>query len=467
MSEQARLKDDFASIRNLMIVATPLVLSQLSNMIMQFTDRWVLSHYGDKTDIGAIGPAFFVFLTLAGVFIGVTGYTATFVAHYTGSGRPQMVGPTVWQGFYLALAGSLPVMLSPLLAPAMFRWFEHEPSLIEAEMTYLTIHCVGAPLFLINGALTGYFSGRNDNVRLMLAQLAGVVVNGVFCLLCVAGWQSAGISPMGIAGAGYATLIGQAVILLIMAAMFFTPWARSTYQTWTGKSLNLWLTRRIFRFGFPSGMRFSCDLFVWSSFFLFIGGLGTSEAAASGIVFGLNTFAFFPLIGIMMAVSVLVGQAQGAMRPDLAEKIGWRGLWIGQAWMLIWVAIFLLFPEWLISWFRPDEQKMSQAEFEAMVPVCVKLLKFVAVYCIVDGVNVIVMGALQGAGDTRWTLVVSMTLHAAFFATLLWLKHIKADLYTLWAAATVFIFLLALAWLVRFKLGAWKKIQVIEPELEK
>lgn len=467
MSGLPRLDDSFASYKRLTIVALPLVLSQVSNMVMQFTDRLVLARYADTDALAAIGQAFFVFYSLISVFLGITMYTATFVAHYIGANRPDRVGPTIWQGFYLAIAGSLPVMLAPLFIRPLFEWFEHAPGMIDAEMVYLTVHCLGAPLFLLVTAVTGFFSGRNDNTRLMVAQFIGVFANLVFCLVLVPGVPNLGIPEMGIKGAAIATIIGQVVILACLLGMFFQKTAQEQFNTWTGRKLDLVLTKRIFKFGLPSGMRFACDLVVWTSFFLFLGGLGLVESAASNIVFGLNMIAFHPLLGVMMAVSVLVGQAQGAMRSDLAEKVGWRGLWLGQSWMIAWALLFVLFPDWLLSWFHSDTSKMSADDFAQVATMATVLLRFVAIYCIVDGVNIIVLGALQGAGDTKWTFWASLIIHAFFFAALLWLKEIHAGLYTLWAVATGFVFILALTWLVRFKMGVWKKIQVIEQDLEK
>jgi multidrug resistance protein, MATE family len=460
-----QLPADFASYRRLFTVAGPLVLAQMCLMAMQFTDRLVLARYSESS-IAAIGSAFLLFLTFAGVFIGVTGYTSTFVAHYIGANRPDRVGPTIWQGFYLSLIGSLPVMLAPLIAYPIFHWFGHEPDLIREEMIYLTIHCLGAPLFLLVSALTGFFSGRNDNLRVMAAQFVGLAMNLVLCLILVPGNQTLHIPEMGIAGASLATVIAQLAILIPLCFMFFTKDMRTQFNTWNGRSLDIRLLRRIFAFGFPSGMRFSADLLVWSSFFLFIGGLGKPESAASNIVHALNTFAFFPLAGIMMAVSVLVGQAQGAMRSDLAEKVGWRGLFIGQAWMLTWALIFVLFPDFLIAFFHNENSKISPEEFAHLSEMCKVLLRFVAIYCIVDGVNLIVLGALQGAGDTKWTLWVSMGLHAVFFTVMIILTKYHMGLNTLWAVATGFIFILAITWLIRFKSGAWKRIQVIEQSID-
>ena len=93
----------------------------------------------------------------------------------------------------------------------------------------------------------------------------------------------------------------------------------------------------------------------------------------------------------------------------------------------------------------------------------VVLLRFVAAYCLVDAVNVVVVSALQGAGDTNWTLMASSLLYALFLAALWSLQRDGAGIYALWTTATLFILVLALVMLARFHGGRWKTMTVVEP----
>ena len=90
------------------------------------------------------------------------------------------------------------------------------------------------------------------------------------------------------------------------------------------------------------------------------------------------------------------------------------------------------------------------------------LLRYVALYCVLDGLNLVAVGALQGAGDTRWTMVVSVIIHSGFIA-LMWFMDIRhAGLHLFWSVATGFVMVSALVWLSRFVSGRWKTMKVIE-----
>jgi MATE family multidrug resistance protein len=124
--------------------------------------------------------------------------------------------------------------------------------------------------------------------------------------------------------------------------------------------------------------------------------------------------------------------------------------------MLIAASLFVLIPQQFLSIFSGPE------DFDKVMTIGVVLLRFVALYCVLDGLNIIFLGALQGAGDTRWTLFASVVLHLIFVAVLVTLEQLQMDLYAFWGAATAFVMLQAFVWMARFKSGAWKKMQVIE-----
>ena len=90
------------------------------------------------------------------------------------------------------------------------------------------------------------------------------------------------------------------------------------------------------------------------------------------------------------------------------------------------------------------------------------VLRFVALYTLIDAVNIVLLGALQGAGDTRWTLLATTLLYGGFFLALQWCDAAGADLYTIWTVATGFLFIQAAVWILRFRSGRWRHIRVIE-----
>jgi multidrug resistance protein, MATE family len=168
-------------------------------------------------------------------------------------------------------------------------------------------------------------------------------------------------------------------------------------------------------------------------------------------------------MGLSTAISALVGQAQGNKNPQLAERVCFRGVVIAECWMLFAGAVFFIMPRPILQLFA-DESVFAPEHFNEMMEMGVILLRWVALYCLLDGLNIVYVGALQGAGDTRWIMIASMILHVLFIGYLWFLDRSRASVYTFWASAAAFVMLQAFVWLARFRTGRWKEISVIEEQ---
>ena len=104
--------------REVALLAYPLILGHLSFTIQTFVDRLFLTWYSPEAVAGAVTGLFAVWSIIA-LFTGTGEYLTTFVAQYLGAGRPQRIGPAMWQGIYFSIgAGLLVAALSPLAGPA-------------------------------------------------------------------------------------------------------------------------------------------------------------------------------------------------------------------------------------------------------------------------------------------------------------------------------------------------------------
>jgi MATE family multidrug resistance protein len=446
----------FAAYGKLLRLSGPLILSQMGIMLMQIVDGVFLARYSE-TAIAAVGPSGMTFWLIGGLFMGLVGYSNTFVAQYVGAGQPGRVGSAVWQAVYLALvAGGILAYLS-LFGEWFFELAGHAPEVRADEVVYFRILAWGGGVFLLSGAFSGFYAGRHDNVMLMVAHVAGGVTNAVFDALLIFGLL--GFPRLGIAGAAWATVLAHAVQAAMLGIGFFAPRFRREFNTWRGRGLEFGLLLRLIRFGFPNGVRYVIEIAAWTVFLLIIGKIDSTGLAASNIAWRINGMAFFPVIGLSIAVSMLVGQAQGAGRPDLARQATRRGLVLGQVWMTAAAALMVLWPGLLLRLFLGDTVVAADSELYRL---CVVLLRYVAVYCLLDNLNIIYMATLAGAGDTFWMLVVSGVAHVLFAAALLILAWLGGGTESLWVAATVFICLLAGVWVFRFRSSAWEGKRVVE-----
>ncbi len=446
--------------REVLKISLPLILSTGSWSLQQFIDRMFLTWYSPAA-IAASMPAGLANWTLLSLFVGIAVYVSTFVAQYYGAQRPDRIGAAVWQGIHFSLITAVAVIPFYFLAPGLFALFGHSPEVMQLETVYFQILLFGAPFVVIGNAISGFFSGLGKTWTVMWVNFAGTAVNLVLDYLMIFGYG--GFPELGMAGAGWATVIGIVFSAALFFALMLRPPYRQTYQTlrqWRPKPE---LFRRLLRYGGPNGMHFLLEIFAFTIFIFLVGQLGLLELAASNIAFNINSLTFMPMFGLTIGVSVLVGQRLGEGRPALAEKATWSAFHLGFIFFTT-IGFGYFAAPWLFIY--PFAAQADPVSFAPIGDLATILLRFVALYSLVDAGNMIFSGALKGAGDTRFVALCSFTLSwvTMLIPSMLALYVFGWGIYALWTGVTVYVASLCLAFWLRFRQGKWKSLRVIENE---
>jgi MATE family multidrug resistance protein len=444
------------SLRELLRLAWPLVLSNSIWMVQIILDRVLLGHSGGEA-LGASLASVMLFWTFLILPQYTANYATTFVAQYSGAGRPSRIGPVVWQAIHFSiLAGVGLLVLLPLAGP-LVALGGHDPALQVLEAAYFRCLCLSALPTLLSAAATSFFTGRGNSRTVLLINVGGLAVNGVSAYALIFGrW---GLPELGIVGAGWATVLGTSTSAALSLALMLRPRFVSEY------GLGDWrpdpeLLARLLRFGVPNGVFALLDVLGWTIFLELIGRLGPADLVVTTVAFTLNLLVYFPLMGIGQAVEVLVGQRLGEGQPDLAARTTRRAVGLCLAFAIGAGLAYLLMPQTLALPFRGEHDPALWEQVRLRVPV---LLRFVAIYSLFDALNVVLSYALRGAGDTRFVGRTALVLSWPVLVLPTWAAwHFGWGLYWAWAFASLYIALLALTFLFRFRQGHWRSMRVIE-----
>ena len=165
--------------REVLILAYPLILSQMSFTIQVFVDRLFLTWYSAEAVAGAVTALFAVWAVM-GLCIGAGEYATTFIAQYLGAGRPERIGATIWQGIYFAAAsGAVIAALQPLAVP-VFAFAGHAEELRVHEVAYARILLAGGFPIVLMATLASFFAGRGKTVVILAVNVLATLVNAVF-----------------------------------------------------------------------------------------------------------------------------------------------------------------------------------------------------------------------------------------------------------------------------------------------
>jgi len=445
--------------RRVLAIGLPLVVSMGSTTLMLFTDRMFLGNYSVDA-IAAAMPAGIAAFAVLSFFIGTAGYTGVFIAQYTGANRPQRVGAALWQGVWFCLMSGCVAVGAAFLAGPLFALAGHPAEVRVLEESYYRILMLGGVFGILDATFSGFFTGRGLTRVVMAVNLIGAAINIPLDYALIYGaW---GLPEMGMAGAALATVAGGAVSCLLFCLLIFTRANERLFKIRSAFALDRDLFARLMRYGLPGGVQFFLDIFAITFFVFLVGRIGKEELAATNIVFSINTLAFLPMVGFSVAASTLVGQALGANNPGEAHRDTMRTLSLATGYMAAVSLVFALVPEAFLSLFRPRD--LDDAGYAAITATGVWLMRFVAVYSLIDAVGMILFGALKGAGDSRY-LMLSMggaAILVMIVPTYAAVEWFGAGIYTAWTFLTAYVFALAgLMWL-RYRGGKWRRMRVIE-----
>jgi MATE family multidrug resistance protein len=443
--------------REVLQVAFPLVISTMSWTVMTYVDRMFLAWYS-PTALAASFSAAIVWFDVFCVFMGICSYVSTFVSQYHGDQQPERIGPIVWQGNWLAMV-SIPLAIIVIpLARAFFESAGHSPEVTEQEIKYFQILCFAGPPLVISASQSCFYSGRGMTWVVMLVDLFATLVNLVLDYVMIFGY--AGFPEMGIAGAGWATVIGFWTKPFIYWYLLRQPQHRENFHTHDWK-FDLPLLRRLVYYGGPGGVQMLLDVTGFTVFVILIGRLGVMEAQATSMAFSINTVSFMPVWGLGIAASILVGQRLGENRDDLASRATWTTYQIGLVYMALITFMYVAWPDlFLQSFFDENADAAYSNELHGMA---LTLLYFVAAYNMFDATQIIFVSALKGSGDTKFIMLLSLTM-ASVLAVMSYLavEVFQFDVYGCWVLIVVWLIILATAYFWRFMTGKWRHMRVID-----
>jgi putative MATE family efflux protein len=373
--------------------------------------------------------------------------TVAVVSRRMGEGRPAEAADATRQSLLLgAIAGVAFGAFFVVFSAPLLRLLGADEEIVAIGAPFLAV--VGAA----NGAATLWLIGTaamraaGDTRTPMFLSVVAIGVSVTLAYLFI---NVLRIGPMGSAYASSITWV------LGMCAMFMLLW-----RGVAGLSIarGPWhLTRSTIRVLFGISLPSAAESATFSFGILALSGLvfrlSTEDVAAHQIIGQIETFSFFPCIGFSMAASALVGQSLGMRDPGRARGAGWAAAKMALAWGTAAGVAFIVVPGFLLGLFTNSG---------AVVIAGIGALVVVGLGQPAQAVIFALSGALRGAGDTRYPLLVTLV---NWFLIRLPLAYVLAfplglGLTGIWLGVTVDYFLRAVLFAVRFRSGAWARVRV-------
>lgn len=434
------------------MLAGPLILQNLSHTLLGVVDTFFVSRLGTEA-LAAVGLASVMFFAVLMLFRGTANSTVVFVGRAFGEQDNPKIGVAVWRNLNLIAWLSLAVFALPwFFAQVMALAAPSDSEMVRVLGTeYLQIRAFEIPFVMFSAVVWGFLVGRGDSRTPMILAWITVALNIFLDWVLVLG--NLGMPALGVPGAAYATLMANAVNALLSAAILWNASNRRAYATGKASFAPWSELRKALEIGLPIGLGDFIEIASFSAFFALIARLGTDILAANQIALQYMGLSFTVGVAVGMATSSLVSRYLGAKQPDTAQKVAYRACGLAMAGMGLIGLTYLVAPDVLMGVFT-DEPSVIEAG--------VTILTLVAIYQVIDAVGVVLANALNGAGDTRFTMFARMIMAWGIFIPLVWVMIYPLELGIggAWTAAFAYLGLLAVLYFFRFRSGRWKMIDV-------
>jgi putative MATE family efflux protein len=442
-------------------IAWPTMLTNMVGGLQGIVDHALVGHLVGFQGNAAIGVAWQIFIVVI-VFISslFTGMSVL-VARFAGAGEADKVDRTVYQAFLTSVGISLLIMapLGYLFAPALLDLVNAAPAVKAEALPFLRIAFLGSSGMLVFYMLSGALRSAGDARTPMVLGIVLTVLNLGLNVVLITGLGP--VPALGTAGSAVGTMLASAIVAAYaMVKLWRGGWVVSFPR---GRALapDWAIIRSLFRFGLPAGIQ-GIAMNVGGVLMLsFIGSLAQSAAAQAAFAVGyaqLFSLVTWTSIGLMGAAAAVAGQNLGAGHPDRAERAVHLAARYGLAGAGMIGLAFYFVPGQLLAVFGMNEP--------GVVEIGVQLLRVLSVSGLFIAVALTYTGGLQGTGDTRSPLYISIVSQIVVPLGICFVIQRTRTLepMDIWLAIlTGHVTRCALS-VLRFRQGRWRGIEVdIEP----
>jgi len=408
--------------KQLLIFFFPILLGTFFQQLYNTADAMIVGKFVGKEALAAVGGATGNLTgLLVGFFVGLSSGATVILSQFFGGRKHQEVSDTVHTAAAMALAfGAFLTIFGYTMSPTILRWMGTPENIMNDAVTYIRIYFIGMIPNLIYNIGSGVLRAVGDSRRPLYFLIVSTMTNIVLDVILVVGFE------MGVAGAGLATILSQAVsaVLVVMTLMR----SHTIYRLEARKiRFHGQIFAKVIRIGLPAGLQSvmysMSNVVVQTS----VNAFGTDVLAGWTSYSKLDGL-FWMIVGAFgVSITTFVGQNFGARRYDRMKKsvLVCMGMTAGATVALS--ALLILFGPYAFRLFSDDAAVIAKG-MEILHLLAPTWLLYISIE--------ILSGAVRGAGDSlRPTL---FTLFGVCLLRVSWLTLIAPRIGTLAAVAVCY-----------------------------
>ncbi len=443
------------SYRETIVLAIPVIIGQLSNLLMNITDNIIVGHLGpDALSAASFANSCFYLVAVFG--FGAMNAIPSLVAEARGAENEENVRQHLWAGLG---SGLITGTLIGVILFAISYWMPYmgqpENDVLLA-MPFLQLMALSAPFMIMFSSIKGFFDGLEKSSIGMIISTFGLALNIFLNLGLIFG--QFGMPEIGFIGSAFSTLISRVVVFILMlVTLFLHPVSKPYLNT---KKLDLSFLLQNLKLGIPMGLQILFEVAAFSGAGIMIGWLPGDEAivgrSAHQIALNMVSATYMVMLGLSVAGSIKVGEAYGSGNPVAIKKAGEITIKLALAVVVISATCLFFFSGFFSRIYGIEDYRV--------VLVTASLVQIAAIFQIFDGIQCISAGLLRGIQDVKVPTIITFAAYWVIWIPLAYWMGFTLDMGVegIWYADLIALGIAAVLLSWRFFSSAKLKIRYYE-----
>lgn len=427
-------------------IATPIMLGNLAQTIINFTDTAFLGHLG-VIELGAsmlAGLFYFVFTTIAAGFaIGIQ----IIIARRYGEGNFRRVGVIFEHGsIFVLFLGMILFSILYLFSDALLLWLIDSPNIYEASLDYIKYRRFGIIFVCFNFLFRGLYIGISNTKAITFSTIIMAIVN-IFLDYCLI-FGNFSFPEMGIGGAALASFCAEVSAFIFFTIYSYITLRKKDFGMFKIHKLEPELMGRILRLSTPTMLQKLFSFSIWFIFFILIEKMGETATGISSIVRSIYMILITPCFAFSTTTNTIVSRIIGEGHKDQVFPTIFKIL---KNCLLCTVPIIILvsiFPMHIARIYT-DDLSLAQLVIPSVYVIC-----FGTIF---QSIGNAYFEAVSGTGNTSAALYLEAVVLVIYVAFIWAMTHLTTRVELVWTAEILYGVLLGIMCYVYMKFAKWDK----------
>lgn len=406
-------------------ISLPMMISMLVQALYNIVDSIFVARISENA-LTAVSLAFpiqnLMISTAVGTGVGIN----SLLSMRLGQKDQEAVNNSAMNGIFLAALSCIVFIILGIFLPRpYFKSQTGNAEIIEFGVSYLNI-CMIVSFGLFGAVIfERLLQATGRTVLSMASQLTGAIINCILDPIMIFGFL--GCPAMGIAGAAWATVIGQIAATIVSIALNLTKNTEIRFKIRSFRP-NLRIIADIYKVGVPSILLGSIGSFLTYLINMILGQFSTTAIAVYGVYFKLQSFIFMPVFGLNNGIVPIVAYNYGARHKERIIKSVKLCAITAFCIMLAGLLIFELLPGTLLGMFSASDEMMR---------IGVPALRTIALHFPLAALSITFISVFQALGRGLFSMLTSFVRQIIVLLPAAWLLSLTGNIHNIWWAFVI------------------------------